>query len=181
MSCERCELHTTYLERIVRMQNEQIEYLKNLHLPKKFIQKVVKEISNSIYDIIDHNIDKLNICIFIERIEKNYPASEPMNQIISEIISHEEYTLLSREKSNLIKYLNKENNIIYSEIETFSIELCNYIFINIKQIVHDNFIDTNNNELLILRENNRVQNLMLLKDPKFCVNAISQIIKRLEL
>ena len=89
--CETCELHKTYLERIISLQNDQIEYLKSLQSSKTNLisyNKKTNEMNNSIFDIIDHNIEELNINSFMKRIEYKYPARDTLIDIIDSIITH---------------------------------------------------------------------------------------------
>ena len=179
--CESCELHKSYLERIIKLQNEQIEYLKHFQSNKcnNAITKECIEINNSIFDIIDYNIEELNINSFLQQIEYKYPAKETLINIIHDIISHDDYTLLSKEKTNIVRYINKENKIIYENVEKFSIQICEYIFAHLKPIIENYLLNTLENDNENIKENNRVQNIMLLKDIKFTSIALSKILNRL--
>ena len=179
MTCDACELHKMYFERIIKLQNEQIEHLKSLQLNKNHQIKESVDINNSIYDIIDHNIEDLDIHLFVQRIEIKYPAKDTIIDIIQNIITHHEYNLISKEKSSIIKYINKDNKMIYENIAIFSIQICNYIFEHLKPIIENYLLNTLENENENSKENNRVQNIMLLKDSKFALNAITKILNRL--
>ena len=180
MNCDECEIHKTYLERIIKLQNDQIEYLKSLQGTKNFVSiKDQKEINICIFDIIDHNIEGLDTNYFIERIENNYPAKESLLDIINEIITHNDYILINKEKSNIIKYMDKNNKIIYENIDTFSIAVSHYIFSQLKPIIENNFNQTLDHNDENLKENNRVRNLMLLRDNMFAKKIFSTIFNRL--
>ena len=99
--------------------------------------------------------------------------------IIHSIITHDDDILICKEKSNIIKFMNKENKIIYENIENFGIQICNYIFDHLKPIVENCLLNTLENDNENYKENNRVQNIMLLKDSKFSINAITKILNRL--
>ena len=185
--CEACELHKMYLERIIKLQADQIEYLKDSQFNKginstSYIKEDGKDndINNSIFDIIDYNIQELDINEFVRRIEYKYPAKDTLSDIIYEIIIHNEHTLLSKEKSNIIKYLNQDNKIMYENIEIFSVQICNYIFDHLKPIIENYLLNILDSEIENIKENNRVQNIMLLKDRKFAINSMSKIINRLK-
>jgi len=180
MICEECKLHKTYLERIIKLQEDEIEYLKNIQSNKSNYQiKEKNEINNSIFDIIDYNIEQLNINTFVEKIQYQYPAKETLINIIHSIIIHKDYYLISKEKSNIIKFIDKNNKIIYENIENFGIQICNYIFEHLKPIIENYLLNTLEDDNENMKENNRVQNVMLLKDSKFAINAISKILNRL--
>ena len=181
MPCELCELHKMYLERIIKIQSVQIAHLSSLQgTSNATSRKEDVEINNSIFDIIDYNIEELNVISFIQRIENQYPAKETLVDIINEIIVHKDYNLVYKEKSNIIKYINKENRVVYENIENFSIQICTYIFAHLKPIIENHLINSLDNENENSKENNRVQNIMLLKDSKFAISAITKILKRLE-
>jgi len=182
MDCDRCKLHTHYLERIICIKNEEITYLKSIsNTYKQYVNvKEEKEINLSVYDIIDHNVDEINLEIFLHNIESNYPANNAVSDIIQSIIFHDEYHLLNKEKKNIIKYLNKDNQIVYANIEIFSTEICEYIFNKLKPIIENIFLVNVDDDDKILKENNRVKNIMLLKDNKFSLNTITKILNRLD-
>lgn len=185
MTCEFCELHKLYLERIIKIQNEELNYFKNLYSQKsnyneRSHMKSADEITNSIFDIIDFNIEQLDVNLFLEKIEYKYPAGDTITQIIESIITHSEYVLMYKEKSNIIKYLDKDNKIIYKNIETFSFDICDYIFNLLKPIIQNVLVETVEDDNEIKKENNRVQNIMLLKDKSFTLNMINKIIHRLK-
>ena len=177
MECERCKLHVQYLERIITIQNEEIIYLKTLIPSKQNLKyKESKEISISVYDLIDYNVEELNVNKFLIQIEENYPALNSMNKLVEKLVKHDDYHLFHKEKSNIIKYLNKDNQIMYEHIDTFSSELCLYIFNKLKPIIENIFIENVDNDIELIKENNRVQNIMVLKDKKFSLNVINHIL-----
>jgi len=181
MSCKECDLHKTYLERIIKLQDEHIDYLKSLQINKignNYQSKEHVNINNSIFDIIDYNIEELDINSFVSRIEYKYPAKDTLIDIIHSIIIHDNDILIRKEKSNIIKFMNKENKIIYENIENFGIQICNYIFDHLKPIVENCLLNSLDNDNENDKENNRVQNIMLLKDNKFSINAVTKILRR---
>lgn len=181
MDCDICKLHTRYLERIINIQKEEIEYLKSINNLSKTCSKgkETKEINYSVYDIIDHHIEQLNIQIFLQKIEAIYPAINSMNEIIQNLIIHDEYNLLNKEKANIIKYLNKDNQMVYENIEIFSSAICIYIFNKLKPIIENIFDENIDDDNEQCKENNRVRNIMLLKDNKFQINSIVKLLNRL--
>ena len=181
MNCDKCQLHITYLERIISLQRDEIEYIKSICFSRQITKsKEIKEISHSVFDIIDNNIEQLDVTIFLQRIECKYPANTILTDIIKETITYSDYTLIIKEKSNIVKYLNQNNNVMFDNIEKFSKEICEYIFVQLKPIVESNMLNDFDDELENTKENNRIQNIMLLKDSKFVQNAIVSILSRLD-
>ena len=180
MECKDCKTHTLYLERIINLQNDQIEYLKTLITTKTHFSQIKskdKSIMYSVYDIVDHNFESLDLQLFINDIEETFPANEKMVDMIQNIIMFNDHVLFVKEKSNLIKFLSKNNNMEYIEIEKFSKNICEYVFNLIKPEILSKMQDKIE-DLESQTENNMINNIMLLRDIKFQVK-VTNLITRL--
>ena len=179
MKCDNCEVHKMYLERIIATQNDNIEYLKSIISIKNPIYvKTISNVENSIFDIIDHNFELINMQNFIAEIQNTYPANENIVGLLNQLLIYNESKLFIKEKSNLIKFINKKNKIEYVEINEFSKMIAEYIFSMLKPNIENNMKSVNA-ELETETENNMIRNIMLLRDNKFQTNYIVKLLNRL--
>ena len=85
-----------------------------------------------------------------------------------------DYTIFKLNKKT-VQYLDNDNTLQSETIPEFSTTICNYIFQKLKPIIEgdmDNCLGSDNEYIY----NNRVQNLMLFKEPKVYEPFIKQII-----
>ena len=177
MTCETCDLHITYLERIISIQSQEIEYLKTI-IANNYCNTFVQQedaINQCIYDVIDYKINEVDI---LDKFKSIYPARTELKSILKFILFDNKYKLMSINKKN-IKYIDSENFEQSVDIEEFSDSICTYIFDLIKPIIEN---DTENAldqifESENIYNNNRVKNLMMLKESKIYLPIMKEILK----
>lgn len=178
MTCERCDLHIKYLERIITLQKQEIEYFKtilsnnynNVSTPQK-----INNVDICLYDIIDFKITEIDI---LEKLKAAYPAKKELKYILKFVLIDKKYNMMCVDKK-LITYLDSDNFEKKTDIEDFSENVCSYIFNKIKPIIEH---DTENSltcesDFAELYNNYRVKNLMMLKESKFYLPIMKEIIK----
>lgn len=190
MECKCCHIHIEYLERIIREQKDQIQYLRQLvSMPaltsncKQSNEQVpfLKDIlvKDSILDIIDYKMDKLDVDFLMSELNNKYPAKQNIINILCYFIVDDQYNHIYRRK-NEIKYVDKENKVHLVGPESFSKTVCEYVFAKIKPIIEDRCTNQISCEKEVdeeyLANNLRVENAMILKNNKIYTDLMKQLL-----
>ena len=187
MECETCKLHCKYLERIIESKNEEILFLRStISLTKGGISQPVTSISenvhvkDSVFDIMDYKTDQLDVSFLLSELNNRFPAKQNIANIIQYFIIDSDYNHLFK-RNNEVKYIDKDNKVHLDKIEDFSKTICSYIFDQLKIIISSNCNSIDSRDIMNDQEyeanNVRVENFMILKDHKVCVDLVKQIFK----
>lgn len=167
-----------YLERIIKYLEEQIRQKDDyIHILLKSQKKgdKTKTIHSCIFEHIDNKF-KLYAKPY-EELESVYPYNDCVYNILYNLIDSDECVVNILNKST-IQYKNRTNDIIKMSINDFSKKICTYVFDLLKpicEIKQSNIqIDDEDNQSL---DDNRIQNLLLFKDEKICINAIKKLFR----
>ena len=180
--CSKCEIHCKYLERIIAMQNEEIQYLKLL-VPMKTPQmnssgtpEREREITQSVFDVIDHKATHdLEIEYLLTEFECTCPAKNQIINVTKFLVYDHEYVTLIRNK-NSVTYLDSNNKLISQSLDEFGIILFSYIFDKLRPIIENFMSNTIQSNEETKKDNNRTMNIMLLKDSKICQEMIKKVV-----
>jgi hypothetical protein len=186
MSCDNCEIHKNYLERIISMQREEIVYLKSLvSIPQNNNNKQVEpqnvneaKLEHSIFDIIDEKMHSIDISFLLGELSNKYPAKKHIENILRYFIINTEYCTFIKMKGK-IQYIDTLNKLISESLESFAKTVCQYIFKKVSGIVKDKCQPDMSEESDYDYEynNNCVRNVVILSDENTVVDIMKNVIK----
>ena len=156
-----CCLHKEYLERIINIQDEEIKHLKSLVINSSSQQRIspkkeIKEIKHSIFDIIHQKVEELEIKELLSKIDRGYPANDSVVDLIFQLVTYDCETLFVKENSNLIKYMDTENVLMYNDHDMFGKMICEHIFLKLKPMVETRIESIDENDELDYDKNTTV-------------------------
>ena len=117
MTCDNCKIHQSYLERIIKIQDDHIEFLKHISCNKQSSNKTEEYkkceeklyIEFSIFDIIEYKKELLDIDFITQELNNTFPAKDNIMNVIQYFIYEERYkNIIQINKiNNNVRFLNK--------------------------------------------------------------------------